>query len=104
MEENPETHQRSDHTGRDPVLQKVHVRKVRLAHLVLLRSCSLIWEPGDRHTHAGGADEAGDEDEEIRLVTGEVGPYGFGDGDEEDGGDGVRDEGRDDLCATIGAY
>lgn len=93
MEENPETHQRSNYTSRHSVLQKVYVRKVRLAHLVLLRSCSLIWEPGNRHTHTGRADEAGDEYEKIRLITGEVGSYGFGDGDEEDGGDGVGDEG-----------
>lgn len=59
---------------------------------------SLIREARDRHAHAGGADEAGDEDEEVRAVAaGHVLADLLGDRDEEHARDRVADKRRDDL-------
>ena len=63
---------------------------------------SLVGEPGNGHAHTGRADEAGDEDEEVRAVAARhVLPDLLYYGHEEHTCDRMADEGRDDLtCRT----
>ena len=64
----------------------------------------LIWEARDGHTHARRADQAGDEDEEVLMVPGQVRPHLLRDGDEQDTRDRVADERRDNLRGGNSVY
>ena len=63
---------------------------------------SLVGEPGNGHAHTGRADEAGDEDEEVRAVAARhVLPDLLYYGHEEHTRDRVANERRNDLTRQV---